>query len=141
MAEGGRRPAGQHRRHPTTSLAHQRTADGKDFPADQVQTTAGEAPLDRLIAESQLPQLPPRHNPMLRGHQSPNLGRLLLRAPHEGVNAALGPGSPLGELVGGDYAALVGADADRAVGLGHFDVEAELAAFYDLAELCADATG
>ena len=38
-------------------------------------------------------------------------------------------------MVDGDDAALVGADADRAVALGDLDVEAELAVFDHLAKL------
>src|SRR4029077_12419297 len=40
---------------------------------------------------------------------------------------------PSADLADGDHAALMGADADRAVALGHLDVEAELAVFDHLA--------
>src|SRR5690242_17751530 len=131
MAEDSTRPAGENRRHPASTASKLRAPHREDFASHPVQPTIGHSYLDRSPVEAEFRQLPSRHNTMLGRRQLPHSsGRLMPRTPHGVSKASLGPGSPLAELVDLDHAALVGADADGApvLALGHFDVEAELAA-------------
>ena len=75
-SNGSARPSARRTAPPPSNALAGRPPAGRRQrrPADQVQTTAGDAALDRLVAESQLQQLPPRHNSMLRCRQAPHLG-------------------------------------------------------------------
>ena len=96
-------------------------------------------------SKPKLDELPSRNHPMLPQRQTP---RPHLRSSGDFRGHSRGK-SPLDQVrppVGwrrsavapswsvADHAALVGADADRALAFGHLDVEAELAAFDDLAQ-------
>ena len=59
--------------HPPTMAADLRPADGVDTALNPVQPPSRDPVLDRLGAETQLKQLPPSDDSMLRGRQPPDL--------------------------------------------------------------------